>query len=281
MDRYLNEQLQKLQTDHIDLYLVHSLGKESWEKMESLGVKEFLDTAIADGRIRYAGFSFHDNLKAFKQIADAYGWTFCQIQYNYMDEHYQAGTPGLRYAAKKGLGIVVMEPLRGGLLAKQVPDAIEIWNESGLDRSPAEWGLRWVWNHPEVAVVLSGMSNMAQVEENLAAAENGLTGSLTRKELALYSKVKKLFKDRMKVECSGCGYCMPCPNGVDIPGCFELYNTAYMYEDTDHAKQVYGFVTRSGGEASRCLECGKCEELCPQCIPIPEKLKEVGRLFGK
>lgn len=281
MDKYLNEQLQKLQTDHIDFYLVHSLMLPTWQKLESLGIGDFLEGAIVDGRIKYAGFSFHDNLKAFKKIVDAYDWTFCQIQYNFMDEHYQAGTPGLRYAAKKGLGIVIMEPLRGGLLAKQVPAAVDIWDSSGEKRSPAEWGLRWVWDHPEVTVVLSGMSDMAQVEENLRVARHGLPGTLSKKELALYGKVKRLFKSRMQVECSGCGYCMPCPNGVDIPGCFELYNTAYMYEDPEHAKASYGFITRSGGEASKCEECGKCAEVCPQCIPIPERLKAIKEFFGK
>lgn len=281
MDKYLNEQLQKLQTDHIDFYLVHSLVKNTWDKVEGLGVKDFLDSAMADGRIRYPGFSFHDDLKTFKRITDAYGWKFCQIQYNYMDEHYQAGTPGLRYAAKKGLGVIVMEPLRGGVLAKQVPAAVDVWDASGIKRSPAEWGLRWAWEHPEVTVVLSGMSDMAQVVENLQSAENGLPGSLSKKEMALYCKVRKLFRSRVKVKCSGCGYCMPCPNGVDIPCCFEMYNSAYMYEDAEYAKQVYGFATRGGSEASKCQECGKCEELCPQSIPIPEKLIEVKELFGK
>jgi predicted aldo/keto reductase-like oxidoreductase len=278
MDKYLDEQLKKLQTDHIDFYLVHSLMKDSWEKMESLGVKDFLDDAISDGRITYAGFSFHDRYPVFKKIVDAYDWTFCQIQYNYMDEKYQAGTAGLRYAAKKGLGVVIMEPLRGGLLSKQVPAALDIWAKAQEKRSPAEWGLRWVWDHPEVSVVLSGMSNMAQVEENLASADNGLPGSFTKKDLALVNKVKRLFRGRTKVPCTGCGYCKPCPNGVDIPECFSIYNIAYMYEDTGHAKTMYKFAAR-GGEASKCLECGLCESLCPQCIPIPEKLKEVKALF--
>jgi predicted aldo/keto reductase-like oxidoreductase len=277
MDKFLDRQLKKLQTDHIDFYLVHSLMEESWNNVESLGVKDFLDDALADGRIKYAGFSFHDRYPAFKKIVDAYDWTFCQIQYNYMDEHYQAGTRGLRYAAGKGLGVVVMEPLRGGLLAKQIPAAMDIWAKAGEKRSPAEWGLRWVWDHPEVSVVLSGMSSMEQVYENLDVAEKGVPGSLTKKDLALVSKVRKMFKSRMAVPCTGCGYCKPCPNGVDIPACFENYNTACMYEDVEHAKFSYQFVGE--GKASKCEECGQCEERCPQGIPIPEKLKEVKELL--
>jgi predicted aldo/keto reductase-like oxidoreductase len=278
MDKYLDEQLKKLQTDHIDFYLVHSLMGESWEKMESLGIKDFLDDAISGGRITYAGFSFHDTYPDFKKIVDSYDWTFCQIQYNYMDEKYQAGTAGLRYAARKGLGVVIMEPLRGGLLAKQVPAAIDIWARSPEKRSPAEWGLRWVWDHAEVTVVLSGMSSMIQVEENLKSSEKGLPDSLGKADLALVNKVKRLFRSRMKVPCTGCGYCKPCPNGVDIPECFSSYNIAFMYEDIERAKSLYWFGTR-GGEASKCAECHECENICPQCIPIPEKLKEVKAMF--
>jgi uncharacterized protein len=278
MDKYLDEQLKKLQTDHIDFYLVHALMADSWEKMESLGIRDFLDDAIEDGRITYAGFSFHDRYPAFKKIVDAYDWTFCQIQYNYMDERYQAGTAGLRYAAKKGLGVVIMEPLRGGLLARQVPAALDIWAGSKEKRSPAEWGLRWVWDHPEVSVVLSGMSTMEQVKENLEYAEKGLSGSLKKADLALVNKVRRMFRSRMKVPCTGCGYCQPCPNGVDIPACFNTFNVAFMYEDPEYARSLYQFVARGGG-ASKCGECGECESLCPQNIEIPERLKEVKALF--
>jgi predicted aldo/keto reductase-like oxidoreductase len=278
MDKYLDEQLKKLQTDHIDFYLVHALGAEGWEEMESLGIRDFLDDAIEDGRINYAGFSFHDRYPAFKKIVDAYDWTFCQIQYNYMDERYQAGTAGLHYAAKKGLGVVIMEPLRGGLLARQVPAAMDIWARSEEKRTPAEWGLRWVWDHPEVSVVLSGMSTMEQVKENLAYADKGLPQSLKKADLAFVNKVKHMFRSRTKVPCTGCGYCQPCPNGVDIPSCFSTYNIAFMYEDPDYAKTMYQFVARGGG-ASKCVECGECESICPQKIEIQERLKEVKELF--
>lgn len=279
MDKYLDEQLQKLRTDHIDFYLVHSLGSESWEKMVSLGIKDFLNDAIADGRITYAGFSFHDRLPAFKKIVNAYDWTFCQIQFNFMDVSYQAGTEGLNYAAKQGLGVIVMEPLRGGLLARKVPAAMDIWAKSGVARSPAKWGLRWVWDHPEATVVLSGMSNMSQVEENLEIAGSAMPHTLDKKELVLYGKVRKLFMSRMKVTCSGCGYCSPCPNGVDIPGCFGIYNSAFMYEDPEHAKAVYEFLSRRACDASRCVECEQCMDNCPQGIPIPERLKEIKEYF--
>jgi predicted aldo/keto reductase-like oxidoreductase len=286
MDRYLNEQLGRLQTDHIDFYLLHGLVQPFWENLSSLGAAEFLDDAIADGRIRYAGFSFHGSLPLFKQIVDAYDWTFAQIQYNYMDEHYQAGTPGLRYAAKKGLGIVIMEPIRGGLLAKEIPGIAEIWEKAPVERPPAEWALRWVWNHPEPTVVLSGMSTPEQVDKNIAWAESGLPRSLTKKELGLYTKVRKEFKSRAVIPCTGCQYCMPCPHGVSIPECFEFFNRGHMYTDAEDTGQIYtmflgGFFDGIPGYASVCQECGECEEKCPQGLPIRENLKKVAAYFGK
>ena len=233
MDRYLDEQLKKLQTDHIDYYLIHALDRNRLPGMEKLGMADFLDDALADGRIKYAGFSFHDKLEVFRQCVDAYDWTFCQIQYNFLDEDYQAGTEGLKYAASKGLGVVVMEPLRGGLLTRHVPVIDKIWAEARGDRSPAGWGLRWVWDHPEVTVVLSGMSSLSQVEDNLKYVDEGRPGTLTKKELALIDRVKATYRERMKVGCTGCEYCMPCNNGVNIPGCFEQYNNASMFGDPE------------------------------------------------
>lgn len=281
MDKFLNEQLQKLQTDHIDYYLVHGLGAERWDNMCKLGVKEFLDSAIADGRIKFAGFSFHDKADAFNPIVDGYDWTFCQIQYNYMDEGYQAGTEGLKYAALKGLGIIVMEPLRGGALAGHTPEVDKIWAETGISRSPAEWGLRWVWDHPEVTVALSGMTTMDQVKEDLQIAESGIANSLTPDELKVYGRVTAAYRMRMKVGCTGCGYCMPCPNGVEISSCFAMYNTAAMFDSLNDMKKVYGMYIGDAGCASNCTECGECVEKCPQQVPIPEKLKEVKEQFGK
>jgi predicted aldo/keto reductase-like oxidoreductase len=286
MDKYLDEQLARLRTDIIDFYLVHGLIRPFWENLSALGVTDFLDDAIADGRIRYAGFSFHDNTKLFKEIVKRYDWTFAQIQYNYMDEHYQAGTEGLKYAAKKGLGIVVMEPIRGGLLAKDMAGISGIWKEAKIQRRPAEWALRWVWNHPEVTVVLSGMSTPEQVRQNVAIAESGLPDSLTKKELSLFKKVKKELEKRILIPCTACNYCMPCPHGVSIPECFEYYNRGHMYEDDEQTKQIYsmflgGFFDGTPSYASLCQECGECEEKCPQSLPIRENLKKVVECFGK
>ena len=286
MDRYLDEQIVKLQTDHIDFYLVHGLIGPFWENLTSLGVLEFLDDAIADGRIRYAGFSFHDTTKLFKEIVKAYDWTFTQIQYNYMDEDYQAGTKGLQYAAKKGLGVVVMEPIRGGLLAKDVPGITELWQGAPVRRTPADWALRWVWDHPEVTVALSGMSTLDQVVENIGATEGAIPGSLSKKELAMFGRVRKEFKKRIAIPCTGCKYCQPCPHGVSIPECFELFNQAHMYEAREAVTQRYtmflgGFFDGIPSYASCCQDCGECEDKCPQGLPIRENLRRVSEYFGK
>ena len=281
MDDILNEQLKRLQTDHIDYYLVHNLSSDRWPKMKSLGIADFLDKALADGRIRYAGFSFHDHVNAFPDIVDGYDWTFCQIQYNYLDEEFQAGTRGLQYAASKGLGIIVMEPLRGGSLAQPIPAASKVWAETGEGKSPVERGLRWVWDHPEVNVVLSGMSSMQQVVENLKYAEEGMPNGLTPKELGVFARVREIYRERTKVPCTGCGYCMPCPSGVCVPECFIRYNNAFMFDSIDKEKASYELMQRLGftEAASKCQECGQCEEKCPQHIPIQNKLKEFVELF--
>jgi predicted aldo/keto reductase-like oxidoreductase len=286
MDKYLDEQLARLRTDFIDFYLVHGLIRPFWENLSGLGVTDFLDDAIADGRIRYAGFSFHDNTTLFKEIVKGYDWTFAQIQYNFMDEHFQAGTEGLNFAAKKGLGIVVMEPIRGGLLAKDLAGISEIWQKAKVQRPPAEWALRWVWNHPEVTVVLSGMSTPEQVRQNVALAESGLPDSLTKKELALFGKVRKELEKRIIIPCTRCKYCMPCPHGVSIPECFEFYNQVHIYETGETTQHIYemrlgGFFDGTPHYASLCEECGECEEKCPQSLPIRENLKKVAAHFGK
>ncbi len=283
MDHYLDEQLKRLQTDHIDFYLVHGLMKPFWENLNVLNVTGFLEDAIADGRINYAGFSFHDELSLFKEIVDGYDWTFCQIQYNFMDEQYQAGTEGLRYAADRGLGIVVMEPLRGGMLTKDIPSINRIWERASVHRSPIEWALRWVWNHPEATVVLSGMSDYKQVRENLVYAENALPNSLSSEDLALFGEAEAEYKRRIQIPCTGCRYCMPCPSNVSIPECFEFYNQGCMFDAPEVAKFNYAWVGAFGspGFASQCQECGECEEKCPQGISIPEQLKKVAAYFGK
>ncbi|MFL0197201.1 aldo/keto reductase [Clostridium sp. WILCCON 0269] len=275
MDKYLNEQLERLETDYIDFYLVHSLNRRDWDRLKENGIDEFLDSAIKNGRIKHAGFSFHDKLDLFKEIVDYYDWSFCQIQYNYVDEDFQAGTEGLKYAAEKGLGVTIMEPLRGGKLVNNLPEeAKSTFSEANIKRTPSEWGLRWIWNHPEVSVVLSGMNSIEQVIENIKIASEAKENSLTEKELNIIDEVKDIIKGKVKVNCTACGYCMPCPSGVNIPRCFSSYNNHSMFEKDE----TYGFLPPDQ-KASNCVECGKCETHCPQSIPIREKLKKVKSLF--
>lgn len=279
MDKYLNEQLERLETDVIDFYLVHALNAGVWPVLKEAGVKDFLDGAIQDGRIRYAGFSFHDQAGLFKEIVDYYDWSFCQIQYNYLDEEYQAGKEGLEYAAQRGLGIAVMEPLRGGNLVNP-PKAVQaVMDRADIKRTPAEWALRWVWNHPEVSVVLSGMTTMDQVAENVRVAREARENSLTAGELAIIDEAKAIFQSRIKVNCTACAYCMPCPVGIDIPGYFSTYNDYWVFDGTPEAKRLYEIRLRRTAPASRCVECGQCEGHCPQGIAIREELKNVKELF--
>lgn len=281
MDRYLNEQLERLKTDHIDFYLMHGLDKDRWNTMKDLGILEFIDTALKDGRIKHAGFSYHDEPENFKEIIDSYDWDFCQIQLNYMDTEYQAGLEGLRYAAKKGLGISIMEPLKGGQLTGTIPPAVDkIWAKATMKRTPVEWGLRFVWDYPEVNVVLSGMSNLEQVKENVKLADSAKPRSLTKKEKGLYGEVKDAYKKLVAVDCSDCKYCMPCPSGVDIPGNFRMLNNAAMFGSAETMKMVYKMYMPENERASNCAKCGECEEKCPQHLPIKEKLEEVAKTLG-
>jgi predicted aldo/keto reductase-like oxidoreductase len=280
MDHYLDEQLEKLRTGYIDFYLVHGLNREFWENVKEHGIFDFLNSALEDGRIRYAGFSFHDDPEVFKEIVDSYPWTFCQIQFNYMDEDYQAGKEGLMYAASRGLGIVIMEPLRGGSLVSSVPPEVqEIWASAEVRRSPAEWGLRYLWDYPEISVVLSGMSDLAQVEENIRVADEGYPNSLAEAEKAVLARAREIYESRMRVNCTGCRYCMPCPEGVNISQNFKHLNNAAMFDDPEGARKVYRILVPPDRWASNCTECGQCEEKCPQQIPIRKMLKEVVRLF--
>jgi len=286
MDRYLDRQLERLRTDHVDLYLVHALDRATWRRMRDLGVGGFLESAIADGRIRHAGFSFHDDLDAFREILDGWSWEFCLVQVNFMDEQYQAGIEGVRYAAAKGLNVFAMEPLRGGVLAREVPGVREIWDRAPVRRDLADWALRWVWDHAEITTVLSGMSSLEQVVRNLDHAQTGLPGCLTAAERALYAEVRAIYESRIAVPCTRCAYCMPCPAGVDIPTCFETHNVAHMYDATAYAKSQYDFFLHSGPDgqpapASACTECGTCEEKCPQHIAVRDRLKDVVAHFGR
>lgn len=281
-DKYLNEQLEKLQTNYIDFYLLHSLSKDSWKKIKDLKVLDFLDGALKDGRIKYAGFSFHDDIDTFKEIVDSYNWTFCQIQYNYMDEKYQAGTEGLKYAASKGLGVVVMEPLRGGKLAQTPPDEVQdIFNSSLFKRTPAEWGLSWIWNQPEVSIVLSGMSTMEQVAQNIETAGKTGISSLSERDISIIDNVKSKYNELTKVKCTACEYCLPCPAGVAIPSNFSLYNDASIYKDSEKYINKYNNEMPEKSRASSCVECGECEEACPQHLPIRQHLKEVHKALSR
>jgi len=284
-DRYLDEQLTRLQTDTIDFYLLHGLTRNFWPHLRDLGVLRWAEGAIADGRIGHLGFSFHDDFPSFKEIVDAYdNWTLAQIQYNYMDTNYQAGTEGLRYAAAKGIAVVIMEPLRGGQLTKEPPprNVAEVLAKAPKRRSPAEWALQWIWDQPEVSVVLSGMTAMEHVVENVACAERSAGNALSSDEIKVVDQVREIYKNLSPIPCTDCQYCMPCPNGVLIPRIFELYNETFMYDDPRVPRFRYRGPTglKEEERADKCTECGECVELCPQNIAIPEWLQKAHELLG-
>ena len=275
-DKFLNEQLKKLETDHIDFYLMHGVGKERWENcVLKFGLLERAEKAIADGRIGNLGFSFHDRPESFKPIVDGYDrWDFCQIQYNYMDTENQAGTAGLRLAASRGLAVVVMEPLLGGRLANPPEEVRKIFDEYG-GKSPAQWALQWVWSQPGVSSLLSGMNRMHQLDENLQAADSLSTQPLSSEELKLVERVRSEFLKRAAVPCTQCGYCLPCPQGVNIPGVLELYNNGIVYNDMSASSLVYGRFFKETERASACIQCGECEEKCPQGIEISKLMPSI------
>ena len=281
-DRIFNEQLERLQTDKVDFYLLHGLNGRSWPQVRDMGVLRWAEDKMATGRFDYFGFSFHDDLAAFKEIVDAYDWTMCQVQYNYMDIETQAGREGVEYAANKGLGVVVMEPLRGGKLANQSESVIKVWDSASLKRSPAEWALLWVLNQPEASLALSGMSTMEQVVENVAVTSRSAPGILTDEELALYERVKEAYQGLNPIPCTSCGYCLPCPSGVEISTIFQLYNEAMMYDDPRTGRFRYRGPggLEEGQRADQCTECDECVDACPQEIPIPEWLKKVHEELG-
>jgi len=282
LDKYLDIQLQKLQTDHIDYYLLHALNKRYWDNYKKNGVFDFIETAKASGKIKNIGFSFHDEYPIFEEILTSYDWDFCQIQMNYFDEEYQAGLKGLKLAGEKGIGVVIMEPLRGGRLAQQGPGEIEeVWEEADIKHSSVAWALRYIWNYPEVKTVLSGMNDMNHIKENIAEANMAEVDMLTAKEKDLINRVKLIYKSRIKVDCTNCKYCMPCPYGVDIPGNFSFYNNAFIFEDIAHFKDAYHNQMRPESMANICQACGQCESLCPQKIEIIHELENVWELFKR
>ena len=281
MESVLATQLKRLQTDYIDYYLMHSLGSmEGWQRLKQLGVCEFLEKAKQAGKIRRIGFSFHGDKNQFKRIIDDYPWEFCQIQYNYMDEYTQAGREGLEYAAAKGVGVIIMEPLRGGLLARKMPPQVQaVFEQSEVKRTPAEWALRWIWNHPGVTSVLSGMNEESQIEENIRIANSAYPGALSDSELKRIAEAKELLSGKVKVGCTGCGYCMPCPAGVNIPMCFGYYNDRYVYgkKSPEYLGMLSGIDGGTPAYASLCKDCGKCEKHCPQNLPVRKHLKEAAK----
>ena len=280
-DRIFEEELKRLRTNYIDYYLMHMMTDYAqWEKLEALGIREWIAAKKASGAIRNIGFSYHGGTEQFLKILNAYDWDFCQIQYNYLDETTQAGVEGLRAAAAKGIPVVIMEPLRGGKLVNMLPeDARRAIAENDRGWTAAQWGLRWLYNQPEVTVVLSGMNSVEMVEENLATASDALPGAFTAEDHALIDRVRQNIRDKEKVGCTGCRYCMPCPKGVDIPGIFRCYNAMYSEKKFSGRSQYFQTVglTREPSFATQCVGCGKCEQHCPQGLPIREKLKEADR----
>ena len=281
VEKTFQEELNRLQTDYIDYYLMHMLTDlAQWKRLKNMGILTWIEEKKKAGAIRNIGFSYHGNTENFLKILEDYDWEFCQIQYNYLDEYTQAGVTGLKAAAAKGIPVIIMEPLRGGKLVNMLPpEAKRLMAENERGWSPASWGLRWLYNQPEVTVVLSGMNSREMVSENLLTANTARVGDLNEKDFALIEAVREQIKAGEKVGCTGCRYCMPCPKGVDIPGIFRCYNAMYTEGRNDGRYQFAQTVgmTRRPAFATQCVGCGKCESHCPQGIPIREKLKEADR----
>lgn len=273
MMKFFEEELQKLQTDVIDFYLVHSLNRERWDNIKAMGVCDFLDKLKAEGRIRYACFSFHDDYDAFEYILNDYDWDMVQIQYNYMDINNQAGTKGLELAGKKGIPVVIMEGLLGGRLAVAPDNVQALYDAFPVKRSPVEWAFRWLCNHPEVATVLSGVTTVEQTLDNLRIFDTVEVGCMSEEELKLIDNVRDAYNSRIKVGCTGCAYCMPCPGGVDIPKAFSVWNNASLYGGLEKGNKEYARMVDEDKAPTKCLECGACMSVCPQGIDIIEMLK--------
>jgi predicted aldo/keto reductase-like oxidoreductase len=283
-DKYLATSLERLQTDHLDVYLLHAMNAGAFKKVQRLGLLDKMVEARDAGLIRHIGFSFHDTLPVFKSIVDAFEWDLCQIQYNYMDTCLQAGTEGLEYAAGKGLAVVIMEPLKGGRLANPPAEALEIMRGSGVNRTPVDWALQFLWNRPEVSVVLSGMGSQQMVDDNCASADRSGVGTLSEHELDIVEQLAEVYRKRMAVPCTACRYCMPCPNGVDIPQNFAIWNNVSMQDkgfQQWRIKRSYNKLVRTpdkvnlerpNGSAAVCTKCGRCLPKCPQGIDIPTEL---------
>jgi len=283
LDKLFHEELRRLRTDYVDYYLMHMLPDTgTWERLKALGIEKWIAEKKAAGAIGQLGFSYHGNSETFCTLLDAYDWDFCQIQYNYMDEHSQAGRRGLQYAHAKGIPVIIMEPLRGGKLVNRLPEeARDIFASYKTQHSPAQWAFRWLWNQPEVTVVLSGMNSDEMVRDNIQTASSVTVGELGAEEEAMLKDVVNAINAKMKVGCTGCGYCMPCPKGVDIPGTFAAYNRRYsegrFWSFFDY--MMCTALRKNSTAASNCVECGKCEKHCPQNIAIRQQLKEAGKVL--
>ena len=278
--RIFAEQLERLRTDHIDFYLMHAMSKERWDKVKELGIVEFCEQLKAEGKIRYLGFSFHDTYEAFEEVLRGRDWDFCQIQLNYIDTKYQAGLEGLKYAADKGLAVSIMEPLRGGYLAN-VPDAVQKVFD-GTGKSAVEWGLDYLWNRPEVSVVLSGMGSEEQIKQNIEFASRSHAGMFSPADEKVIEKAQEIFASYDTIPCTGCSYCLPCPKGVGIPYNFVVYNNYQTNNNYEQEKERYeSWVTMFGKQASECVSCHTCESICPQHINIAERLAKVAETFSK
>ena len=278
--RIFEEQRQRLQTDCFDFYLLHALNDNLWQKALKLGVLDFLDGLRQTGKIRQVGFSFHDELPVFKKIIDSYDWDMCQIQLNILDVDYQAGLAGLEYAAARDIDVVIMEPLRGGALAHKIPsDIAAVWKGASIQRSPVEWAFRWLYNFSQVKVILSGVSDMAQLKDNIRIFSEAGAGSMTGAEQDLVSQVQKLYQQKIKVGCTACNYCMPCPFDVDIPGVFGIYNGAYLFDDLAGSRSSYSRLKENGHAADLCTACGQCESVCPQNIQIIAMLAQAHQVL--
>ena len=280
-DTVLNEQLERLQTDYIDFYLFHGLNRERWKTVERYSLLAWAEGALADGRICHLGFSFHDEFDIFKTIVDAYdGWEFCQVQYNYMDVNTQAGRKGVEYAASQGLGIVVMEPLLGGRLVNPPQTVQEIWDTAPSVQTPVERALRWLWDQPEISVVLSGMSAMEHVVENVAHASTYGVGNMSDEDQALIAQVRDEYEDLCPIPCTKCGYCLPCTVELNIPWLFDVLNQGVMYDRIEEARERYRHLDE-GKRAASCTACKECEQMCPQSIPISAWMERVEQILGQ
>jgi len=281
-DVHLDVQLKRLGTDHLDFYLLHALNAQRWAALLGLGVLARAEAAIKDGRIGHLGFSFHDRYEVFKEILNGYDkWALCQIQYNYLDIENQAGVQGLKDAAAKGIAVVVMEPLLGGRLSRPPQALRDIFDAFPVKRTPSDWALQWVWDQPEVAVVLSGMTSIGQVEENLESAERSGIHSLTAEEAGLIDRVRREYRDKVLIPCTNCGYCLPCPSGVNIPQNFELYNDGFIHDSPAYSRALYSRFLTTEQRANACTQCGVCLEKCPQNIAISDELAKVNAVLGE